>query len=326
MKKPVVSVIIRTCNRAKLLTRAIDSVLRQTFTNFELIILDDHSEDDTSDVVARYSLVDDRIVYIRHTKNFGPAKSFNTANKAAVGKFVAYLDDDDTWRSDKLQIQLKVYESCGDEVGLVTGGVQYWNTDNDVKMHQWLPYQEGYVYEKALGDSGEIFGPPSVVMIRKNVLDKIGEFRQDMPRGCCQQYFLRLSKKYEIRYTNSIVIDYNFHENAITTIQSELDIYNSIDALHIIIDTTKIDLEKYPNIYFKKLIHLAHLYAQVQNLEKSVIYYKLASNYSPVITKNFLYILIYSQQILGLNCYNLIYEVSEKSRKKMISIYRWLKH
>ena len=146
----MVSVVIRTFNRAELLRNAIESVFEQSYKNFELIIIDDYSVDKTSEVVSNYSNIDDRIVYVRHEKNSGPARSFNTANRIAKGKFVSYLDDDDIWKPDKLEAQIAVFDKGSHDLGLVTGGVQYWNSDRGIQLHSWLPKHKGLVYEEAL--------------------------------------------------------------------------------------------------------------------------------------------------------------------------------
>jgi glycosyltransferase involved in cell wall biosynthesis len=90
---PLVTVIIPTYNRARLLGRAIDSVLAQIFTDFELIIVDDGSVDNTRQLVLGYA--DQRIRYLRHERNQGANAARNTGVRAATGKYVAFLDSDD---------------------------------------------------------------------------------------------------------------------------------------------------------------------------------------------------------------------------------------
>lgn len=101
---PTVSVVIATYNRASLVPRAIASVLRQTFQDFEIIVVDDGSPDNTKEVVT--SIADLRIRYIRHEKNKGLPAGRNTGIRAALGEYIAFLDDDDQWREDKLEKQV----------------------------------------------------------------------------------------------------------------------------------------------------------------------------------------------------------------------------
>lgn len=102
-RKPVFSVIIPTYNREKLIGRAIDSVLNQTFKDFELIIVDDGSTDNTKEIIERYT--DQRIRYI-YKENGGQNSALNKGIEFAKGKYVAFLDSDDEWLDEKLR---KVY-------------------------------------------------------------------------------------------------------------------------------------------------------------------------------------------------------------------------
>jgi len=224
----------------------------------------------------RHQQKDDRIRYIRHEKNYGTGKGFNTANHAARGKYVTYLDDDDIWHPKKLEKQVKKFEQCSEKVGFITGGVQYWNSDTGKKLRKWIPNQRGDVYWESLGTSGNIFGPPSAVMIRKTVLQEIGEFKEDMPRGCCQQYFRRIAKKYEIDYIEDIILDYYYHKNAITAVSSKEDILNCIITLEIKIKSNIEDLEKIQNTYANELAKLGHYHCLYGEMDRGYTYFQKA--------------------------------------------------
>src|SRR4030042_5052103 len=105
---PTVSIIIPTYNRAHLVMRAINSVLDQSFQDFEIIIVDDASRDNTEKMVS--GIRDKRIFYIRHEKNRGGSAARNTGIKQARGEYIAFLDSDDEWLPEKLEKQLKVLE------------------------------------------------------------------------------------------------------------------------------------------------------------------------------------------------------------------------
>lgn len=113
---PLVSVIIPTFNRADLLTRAIRSVMKQTFHDFELIIVDDASKDDTEQVVKQFN--DERVKYMAHEVNKGGAAARNTGIKSALGAYVAFLDDDDEYTSKKLEVLVRALQEHP-EVGIV---------------------------------------------------------------------------------------------------------------------------------------------------------------------------------------------------------------
>lgn len=112
-KMPTVSVVIPTYNRAELLSRAIDSVLAQTYDDFELVVVDDGSTDDTEAVVTGYD--DDRVRYLAHETNEGANPARNTGIEAAEGEYVAFLDSDDEWQPRKLEAQLDRLSDTDDE-------------------------------------------------------------------------------------------------------------------------------------------------------------------------------------------------------------------
>lgn len=105
----LVSIIMPSYNTAKFISETIESVLAQTYTNWELIIVDDCSTDDTDAVVRPY-LADDRIRYIKNEKNSGAAVSRNRALREAKGKWIAFLDSDDLWLPEKLEKQIAFME------------------------------------------------------------------------------------------------------------------------------------------------------------------------------------------------------------------------
>ncbi|WP_332899995.1 glycosyltransferase family 2 protein [Haladaptatus sp. CMSO5] len=109
---PTVSVVIPTYNRSEEVTHAIDSVLAQTYDDFELLVVDDGSTDDTKEVVTGYD--DDRVKFIEHEENQGAPAARNTGIEHAEGEYVAFLDSDDEWLPLKLERQVDYLESKGD--------------------------------------------------------------------------------------------------------------------------------------------------------------------------------------------------------------------
>lgn len=108
----LVSIIMPSFNTGKYITETIESVLAQSYKNWELIIVDDCSSDNTDEIVSTY-LSDDRIHYLKNEKNSGAAFSRNTALRKAKGKWIAFLDSDDLWMPEKLEKQLSFMKSNG---------------------------------------------------------------------------------------------------------------------------------------------------------------------------------------------------------------------
>lgn len=139
----LVSIIMPSYNTAKFISETITSVLAQTYPNWELIIVDDCSTDDTDAVIRPY-LADDRIRYIKNEKNSGAAVSRNRALREAKGKWIAFLDSDDLWLPEKLEKQIAFMEK---------NRYAFTYTDYRIRLNgAWLPY---------------IYTGPSVVNRRK---------------------------------------------------------------------------------------------------------------------------------------------------------------
>lgn len=126
----LVSIIMPSYNTASYIAESIQSVIDQTYKNWELIIVDDHSTDGTVGIIEKFA--DKRIHFFINEKNFGAAFSRNRALKEAKGKYIAFLDSDDRWNRRKLEIQLKFMEKYG-------YGFTY--TDYRIKLNGiWKPY------------------------------------------------------------------------------------------------------------------------------------------------------------------------------------------
>jgi len=135
---PHISVIVATYNREELICETIDSILNQTFNNFELIIVDDGSTDDTEIIIRNYK--DERIKYIKIANCGRPARPRNIGIKEAKGQLIAFCDDDDYWMPDKLNEQLKYFDDNLIGVGtnaFIIGGkkrLKHHNMESDILL------------------------------------------------------------------------------------------------------------------------------------------------------------------------------------------------
>ncbi|MDG5786702.1 glycosyltransferase family 2 protein [Evansella sp. AB-P1] len=108
--KPLISIITPAYNSERFIRDTVESVLRQTFTNWEMIIVDDYSSDQTIEIIKEYMEQDERIKLIQLERNSGPAVARNTAMEHARGRYFAFLDSDDQWLPEKLEKQLTFME------------------------------------------------------------------------------------------------------------------------------------------------------------------------------------------------------------------------
>ncbi len=177
-KPPAISVIIPSYNRDKTLPRAIDSVLTQTFSDLELLIVDDGSTDNTREVVEEYMLKDSRVKYI-YQENARQAAARNNGIKHSRGEFTAFLDSDDEWLSDKLKKQIEYLETHP-EFSMVYSNQLMCDSEG---ASRFLRYRNDQMVEgNILIDLLErrIYCSTQSVMVRSRVIEKVGLFDVDL--------------------------------------------------------------------------------------------------------------------------------------------------
>jgi len=192
-----------TYNRGYIISRAITSVLAQTFPDFELIIIDDGSTDDTKEVVSRFD--DNRIKYIRHEKNRGYCVALNTGVKASRGEYIAFLDSDDEYLPSKIDEQLAVFKQADSDVGAVYSETIDVNGDKRKYLHDKLAL-EGDIYKYVLN-----FYPIylQALIVRREFIDRVGMFDEGFTNAGDFDFCIRLSKITKFKYVkNPLVVRY----------------------------------------------------------------------------------------------------------------------
>jgi len=193
---PKVSVIIPTYNRAYLIGRALKSVLNQSYRDFEVIVVDDGSTDNTNEVIK--SFIDERIRYYYHKKNKGYPEALNTGLNLARGSFIAFQDDDDEWFPEKLNKQMMIFKKVNQNVGVVYSG--FWKIRNDKKIYipsSHVVQKEGNIHTELL--KGNFVGMPSSI-VRRECFDKVGMFDTTISYLQDWELWIRISKYYEFKY------------------------------------------------------------------------------------------------------------------------------
>ena len=201
-----VSITIPTYNRAHLLGRAIQSVLDQTYQDFEIIVVDDGSTDRAEEVVKSFD--DERVRYIRHEVNKGCAAARNTGIKAARCEYIAFQDSDDEWLPDKLEKQMKVFEKVSPKVGVVYTG--FWRIKNDKKTYipsSKVSQKEGDIHKTLL--KGNFVSPPAVV-VKRECFKRAGMFDEELSPLEDWELWIRISKYYQFKFIDDpLVISYH---------------------------------------------------------------------------------------------------------------------
>ena len=226
-----ISVVIPTYNRAYCIEKSIYSVLNQSYSNLEIIVVDDGSTDNTKKVIS--SIKDKRVKYIKIDKNVGPARARNEGIKRAKGEYIAFQDSDDIWHNNKLEEQYKVINN-NPECQLVFCKYKVITEDNKMVPEEDFfdvaKYKYG-MFEILLNENK--IGTPAI-LVRKNMIEKVGGFNDNISTLEDWELCLRIAEQGNIEYINKVL----------------LDVYPSRDGVNQISDTRRI----------KTFLHILSLY------------------------------------------------------------------
>lgn len=247
---PKISVIIPAYNRADLLPRTIGSVLSQTFSDFELIIVDDGSTDNTKEVVEDFIAKDSRIRYYWQENSGGAAKPKNTALEYCTGKYIAYLDHDDEWFPTKLEKQYDFFEKSDKKLGLISCNVMIVNkTNNFTGTHLMRKYKS---IEDLLLRGGDYAFSNSSVMIPKKVVELGGPRDENLKLFEDQDIFIRIALLgYTFDFVDEVLVRYYIDDTNFSK-----DFKLAAPDYERFVSKYKNLLEKYPKIL---AIHYRHL-------------------------------------------------------------------
>jgi len=209
---PVVSVIIPTYNRAKLVTKAIDSVLAQTYTDYEIIVIDDGSTDNTKEVLEPYM---HKIKYI-YQDNAGVYVARNLGIRQAKGQWIAFLDSDDQWLPEKLACQLECVYRTGTKVCFTNSKIF-----NGKKLIERYPskIKKPIAQEEIITDPFALFaieGPPHTLptmLVAKNLLEEVGLFNEKLRIGDDTRLIFDLALRTPFVFIPSVLAEINSSEN-----------------------------------------------------------------------------------------------------------------
>jgi glycosyltransferase involved in cell wall biosynthesis len=194
VKEPKVSVVMSVHNEERYVSKAIQSILEQTFSDFEFIIIDDGSAGRTTEILGGYQQEDTRIMALRHQLKKGLAQSLNEGIRMARGRYIARMDADDISLPTRLEKQV-AFLDMHPEVGLV-GTLCYEVDEKDAIVRKWVLPSSPSDVRKALLDLNPLVH--SSVMIRKEVFDDIGYYNETLQYSQDYELWLRIARQYEI--------------------------------------------------------------------------------------------------------------------------------
>lgn len=271
--KPLVSVIIPVFNRSTLVTEAIDSVLNQTFNDFELIIVDDGSTDGIQTVLQQYG---DKLVNIKQD-NKGVSAARNRGIAEANGELVAFLDSDDQWLPDKLSVQVEFFKKKPEAMICQTEEVWIRNGKrvNPKKRHK---KPSGMIFQPSLS---LCLVSPSAVMMKIELFQEVGLFDETLP--ACEDYdlWLRISYKYFVYLIDqALIMKRGGHDDQLSRLPA-LDKYR-IKSLKKLIESNVLtdgQLKAATDKLMEKCMIFSNGCIKRNRKEEAVYYQELAESY-----------------------------------------------
>lgn len=246
-----ISVIIPTYNCAQYIGESVDSALNQTLKASEVIVVDDGSTDNTKEILSRY---DGKIRYI-YQNNRGPSAARNRGIKEAAGRYIAFLDADDTWLPKKLELQARFLDDHPD-YGLVTCDALQFSGKHTVIVPSMAKERKLHSGRVILHLLRENFLNTNNVLIRKEVFTIVGMF--DEKRRYSEDYdlWLRIAKRYKIGFVNNILTEYRSHSLNRSRVNKEEILNAHMDLVFRNLDDSGLS-------YLHKRAILSHVYYKI---------------------------------------------------------------
>lgn len=237
----LISIILPTYNGSKWIKNAILSVQAQTYSNWELLVVDDGSNDNTGEVVRNMAGLDQRVIYTKNEKNLGIQKSLNKGLREAKGEYIARIDDDDEWIDiDKLKTQVEFLEKNNDYVLVGTGVKAVYENGNTV-FERINPLDDLDIRKTILNKNCFIH---SSVMFRKSIALQVGGYSEDLKMKHVEDYdlWLRMGRIGKLANLSIIGIKLLIHKESLSS-------KNKIAQFEKSIKLAKLYKNYYPNFY-----------------------------------------------------------------------------
>jgi len=210
-----ISVVIPVYNGGRFVADAVESVLEQTYDNYEIIVVNDGSTDDTEEILKPYM---DRIVYIK-TANSGVSSARNTGIMNARGAYVAFLDQDDVFHPERLKVTVE-YLDAHPEAAMVYTSAQRMFMDGTLLPGKDLPGYSGDIFVRLFE---KCFIAPSMAVCRRDVLADVGMFSTELSsEGEDYNLFLGISSRYHVGYVPQRLLTYRLHPDNTSKSKEEI--------------------------------------------------------------------------------------------------------
>lgn len=300
MSAPRVSVVLPTYNRDYCLARSIDSVLGQTFLDFELLVLDDGSTDGTSQLVASYG--DSRLRYHRFSDNAGQTKRLNQGIEAARAPLIAFQDSDDEWLATKLEAQVTAMDAAPAGVGVVY--CDRWRIaegeGRSLAAAAHVTPEDGLRYEDALnGDLTNI--ATQCLLVKRECFDKVGGFDERLQLLNDHEMMIRLARSYLLLHVDQPLVNYFVSGDAMTS-RGEAA---TIKSWEVIFQNYRTDLARHSGRLAKLAYWIGSFHMRTSDADKGRRYLSEAFRAKPAAVR---YVTAYCLSFLGPQTYAFLHK------------------
>lgn len=278
----MISIVIPTYNRASTLKRCIKSLLDQTYSDFEIIIVDDNSNDNSEAIIK--SINDPRIKYLKHKKNLGANAARNTGIKSAVGELIAFQDSDDEWLKNKLEIQIKALNESKADI-VASSFIRHMDGKKTILPKENINDEEisNTILYKNCVSTQTILG--------KAKCFKDNEFDDRLPRFQDWELIIRLSRQYKIHFIKQPLANVYVQKDSITKKPQK-----AIDAIDMI-------MKKHKDIIYRDNKALAAFYSLLGDIYLQIpyfdeCYYYKSLKYNKMNYKTYARLIIYFIKML----------------------------
>ena len=256
MEQQLVSVIIPTYKRPDFLSRAVNSVLNQTYSNVEVIVVDDNNPDtegrvQTETIMEQYA-DNPKVRYIKHEHNKNGSAARNTGARNANGQYVAFLDDDDEFLPDKIGCQIKRLQSLSDDYAVCYSKFALV-TDNG-HQHLSTETREGNLYLQAITQDLMIAAGSNLI-VKKDAFDDISGFDESFSRNQDVEFLVRLLKKYKIAYSDELGLLVNVHDQH-QAVDAQVTLNQFVQRFKPMVDALN---QEEQNVFYKNILKLRFL-------------------------------------------------------------------
>ncbi|WP_345242030.1 glycosyltransferase family 2 protein [Pontibacillus salipaludis] len=286
---PLISVIIPCYNSEKWIRSTLKSVVDQTFSNLEIIVVDDGSKDNTRLEIERSKYE----VKYYYQQNKGPAAARNLGIEKSTGEYVAFLDSDDLWENNKIEEQLKIILEKDYQIDLVLSNVSLINEKGDYLYTNYNNVPEGK--KELVRDLflGKIAMNTPTIFVKKKVLEEIGGFNEGLPLREDHFLLMEIANKYNIYHIKTPLV-----KRRITDTSMSVSV-NVDRVLELNTPFVKKSLSKFPFLDSYESTVLSKLYAAIgkgywlnKDNKKGIIYMLNSIRINPLIIRNYFFLMV----------------------------------